>query len=207
MKPIYNALLLLFFALPLALQAQTADFTCKDGQAVIAMEQAAAARKLQFRSSPFTDNYDVKYGHAQFGWGGGMEHQTMSFMGGFSHLLQAHELAHQWFGNKVTCGSWQDIWLNEGFATYLEGLTYNYGLGPNTFPNWLAGKITHVTSDPGGSVFVTDTSSVGRIFSSRLSYSKGGVAAAHAALEAGRRRLLPERPQLCGRPRARLWLC
>ncbi|NBC09243.1 MAG: T9SS type A sorting domain-containing protein [Bacteroidetes bacterium] len=121
---------------------------------------------------PFAEE---KYGHAQFGWGGGMEHQTMSFMGGFSHLLQAHELAHQWFGNKVTCGSWQDIWLNEGFATYLEGLTYDYGLGPNTFPDWLAGKINHVTSEPGGSVFVTDTSSVGRIFSSRLSYSKGAL--------------------------------
>ena len=116
-----------------------------------------------------------KYGHAQFGWGGGMEHQTMSFMGGFSHLLQAHELAHQWFGNKVTCGSWQDIWLNEGFATYLEGLTYDYDLGPNTFPNWLSGKINQVTSQPGGSVFVTDTSSIGRIFSSRLSYSKGSL--------------------------------
>ena len=56
-----------------------------------------------FGMYPFADE---KYGHAQFGWGGGMEHQTMSFMGGFSHLLIAHELAHQWFGDKVTCGSW-----------------------------------------------------------------------------------------------------
>lgn len=121
---------------------------------------------------PFADE---KYGHAQFGWGGGMEHQTMSFMGGMSHLLQAHELAHQWFGNKVTCGSWADIWLNEGFATYLEGMTYEYGLGPNTWKNWLQGKIDQVTSQPAGSVYVPDTTSVSRIFNGRLSYSKGSL--------------------------------
>lgn len=121
---------------------------------------------------PFADE---KYGHAQFGWGGGMEHQTMSFMGGFSHGLQAHELAHQWFGDKVTCGSWADIWLNEGFATYSEGLTYAYGLTSFNFKNWVKGKIDHVTSQPDGSVYVYDTTNVGRIFSGRLSYSKGAM--------------------------------
>jgi len=121
---------------------------------------------------PFADE---KYGHAQFGWGGGMEHQTMSFMGGFSHSLQAHELAHQWFGNKVTCGSWADIWLNEGFATYLEGMTYEHGLGSNTWPAWLQGKISQITSQPDGSVYVPDTTSVNRIFNGRLSYSKGAM--------------------------------
>lgn len=104
-----------------------------------------------------------------------MEHQTMSFMGGFSHLLQAHELAHQWFGDKVTCGSWSDIWLHEGFATYLEGLTYQFGLGPNTWLNWKTSKVANITSQPGGSVFVADTTSVDRIFSGRLSYNKGAM--------------------------------
>lgn len=116
-----------------------------------------------------------KYGHAQFGWGGGMEHQTMSFMGGFSHLLQAHELAHQWFGNKVTCGSWEDIWLNEGFATYMEGLTYNFLPATGNWRNYLSGKINSVVSQPGGSVWVNDTTSVNRIFNSRLTYNKGAM--------------------------------
>ncbi|MCB0600274.1 MAG: T9SS type A sorting domain-containing protein [Saprospiraceae bacterium] len=116
-----------------------------------------------------------KYGHAQFGWGGGMEHQTMTFAYNFSFLLISHELAHQWFGDKVTCGTWQDIWLNEGFATYCEGLCYEHGLGNQDWQQWLTGKIASVTSTPGGSVFVSDTSSVNRIFDSRLTYNKGAL--------------------------------
>jgi aminopeptidase N len=137
-------------------------------------QQTEVIAMLQYFDSLFTPYPFMleKYGHAQFGWGGGMEHQTMSFMADLGPWLTSHELGHQWFGDAVTCASWKDIWLNEGFATYITGLFFER-FNPPAFYYWRKNVRDEITSQPGGSVIVDDTTSVNRIFDGRLSYAKG----------------------------------
>ncbi len=129
---------------------------------------------MQFFHSRFGDYpfINEKYGHVQFGWGGGMEHQTSTFIVSPNESLMAHELGHQWFGNKITTGSWREIWLNEGFATYLARY-YMENKYPATVIQNRRSVVLNITSAPGGALKVEDTTDVGQIFSNRLSYNKG----------------------------------
>jgi hypothetical protein len=117
-----------------------------------------------------------KYAIYQFPWGGGMEHQTATGQGGFWEYLTAHELAHQWWGDMVTCATWSDIWLNEGFATYSEALWFEHKSGTPDPTALRAAMNQRRPTGLSGTVYVHEPSSVSRIFSSSYSYRKGAWA-------------------------------
>ena len=128
----------------------------------------------------FSDIYSLypfhkeKYGHCMAPISGGMEHQTMTTLGFFDDELVAHELAHQWWGDHVTCGSWSDIWLNEGFATYSE-----YLMLAKLFPGSEKAKLNNIHSSvlsvSNGSTWVKDSLNENSIFSRELVYNKGAA--------------------------------
>jgi aminopeptidase N len=118
-----------------------------------------------------------KYGHAMAPMGGGMEHQTMTTLQNFNFYLVAHELAHQWFGDHITCGNWQDIWINEGFASYFEYVAAQELLGQEAADAWMDNAISIALRETSGSVYVPGdrVEDSYRLFDYGLSYKKGAT--------------------------------
>ncbi len=116
---------------------------------------------------------DQKYGHAEFGWGGGMEHQTITSLGSFSESIIAHELAHQWFGDMITCKNWHEIWLNEGFATYSEAV-YFEALDESSYSSYIESLMSYARTAK-TSVYAEDISSANTIFNYASTYAKGAI--------------------------------
>jgi len=115
-----------------------------------------------------------------------MEHQTMTTIGyvamdttsnnysGHYYWYVAHELAHQWFGDYVTCEKWNYIWLNEGFASYFEYIALQNLESQKKANFWMNDAHNTIKSRPGGSVYVQDPN-ISDIFDYRLIYKKGGA--------------------------------
>ncbi len=116
-----------------------------------------------------------KYGIYQCQFGGGMEHQTFTAQGTFDEGVTVHELGHQWWGDMITCKTWNHIWLNEGFATYTEALWAEHKPGSTGLPA-LKSAMAAKKYTGGGSVYVTDAElgDLYAIFDSNTSYNKGG---------------------------------
>jgi aminopeptidase N len=94
-----------------------------------------------FGEYPFVED---KYGMSAFPWPGAMEHTTntsygyMLITGGHTYdYIVAHELSHQWFGDSVSPAQWQDVWLNEGTASYCEALWAEHLNGAQGYQDYM----------------------------------------------------------------------
>lgn len=114
---------------------------------------------------------------AGFTWGG-MENQTLTTINSWSENTTIHEYAHQWFGDMITCASWSNIWLNEGFATWSESYWVERTGGYTAYKNMInTDASSYMSGNPGWAISVPSwdvtTPNANTLFNFAITYCKG----------------------------------
>lgn len=125
----------------------------------------------RFGLYPFVDE---KYGHAEFGRGGAMEHQTMTSLtrAAYAEYVLAHELGHQWFGDLITCSTWQHLWINEGFASYCESIYAEGKYGIEEYHSTMNATMNWAKTGT-RPAFKEDTTNIRQLFDQPTVYRRG----------------------------------
>jgi len=135
-----------------------------------------------FMSQTFCPHPFAKNGFAtlnnEFTWGG-MENQTLTSLcpNCWDENLVVHEYAHQWFGDMITCATWADLWLNEGFATYSEGLWLEHKSGYSAYKQDVNQNANYyLSANPGWAIsnpdWAINTPPVNVLFNYAITYCK-----------------------------------
>lgn len=137
---------------------------------------------LTFYAETFGDHPFEKDGFAtlnsQFPWGG-MENQTLTCLcrNCWNEMLVVHELSHQWFGDMITCGTWADVWLNEGFANFSEALWREEKDGYEAYMNEIESNASsYLNGNPGWPIYnpswAFDPPDVDILYNYAITYAK-----------------------------------